>query len=108
MPPSFIVRNRYYIHRVSATVSVMTAALGLYFMWKWLRLIYSADFELRERLMGRTFAEVLENGEALLAFAFCYFVYRIVMTAMHAANWGEFLRLSKARHREFSQVSSPA
>ena len=100
-PISFFQRNQFDFEILSSLFSLLLNALGIYFIYRWGRLLMTADFELKQALLGTTIAEMIgNNSDILVALVALYLGFKILMLLITAADWQQYLIFAQKKQEK--------
>lgn len=92
---SFFERNRFNFDIAGALLSMLMNVIGLYFVYRWGKLLQGADDETRRALLGETLANSIVHGEYIAIVIAVYLGYKMVLFLAQAADWRKYLDVAK-------------
>lgn len=99
----FFQRNRLRLDIAGALLSMLMHALGLYFVYRWGRLLQRADQETKEALLGETLSQYLTNGEYIAMVVAIYLGYKMMVFLAQAADWQQYLEVAQKQQSSINR-----
>lgn len=81
---------------LGALVSMVTSALGLFFVYRWAKLLEKSDREVRVSLLGTFAADLIQDDISLIsAIAALYIGLKLFFWLVSAAKWQHYLEVQQ-------------